>query len=109
MAYDIIKDTATITTVPEKALRKLAARGIYCINDAIVESLAGGEQITDLDIGIGNLAVGVVDDKVVYKFTPSQELDSAVKDAVLNRRNLLEGALEAALVERLTNTYKDIL
>lgn len=109
MEYDIIKDTAILTTIPEKALRKLINKEVYCINDAASEMQATGESVIDLNIGLGNLSIGIVDDKVVYKFTPSQELDTSVKAAILNGRNLLEDALEAALVERLTNTYKDIL
>lgn len=109
MEYDIIKDTATLITIPEKTLRKLISKEIYCINDAVAELQAAETPLVDLDIGLGNLAISMVDDKVVYKFIPSQELDESVKAAILNGRNLLEDALEAALVERLTNTYKDIL
>ena len=109
MNYDIIKDTSVLTTVPEKVIRKLVSKEIYCINDAVAEMKAAGVDVIDLDIGLGNLAIGIIDDKVVYKFIPSQELDESVKAAVLHERNLLEDALEAALVERLTNTYKDIL
>lgn len=109
MEYDIIKDTAVLTTIPEKTLKRLVSKEIYCINDAVAEMQAADKTVIDLDIGLGNLAIGVVDDKVVYKFTPSPELEESVKAAILNGRNLLEDALEAALVERLTNTYKDIL
>lgn len=107
--YDIIKDTATLTTVPEKTLKKLVSKEIYCINDAVAEMQAANIEVIDLDIGLGNLAISVVDDKVVYKFIPSTELEESVKSAILNGRNLLEDVLEASLVERLTNTYKDII
>jgi hypothetical protein len=109
MNYDIIKDTSALTTIPEKAIRKLISKEIYCINDAATELRADKVSVIDLDVGLGNLAISLVDDKVVYKFVPSPELDESVKAAILNGRNLLEDALEAALVERLTNTYKDIL
>lgn len=109
MEYDIIKDTAALTTVPEKTLRKLVSKVIYCINDAVAEMQAAGQNILDLDLGLGNLAIKVDNDEVSYKFVPSQDLDESIKSSVLNGRNLLEDALEAALVERLTNIYKDIL
>lgn len=109
MNYDIIKDTSALTTIPEKVIRKLISKEIYCINDAATELQADKVSVIDLDVGLGNLAISLVDDKVVYKFVPSPELDASVKAAILNGRNLLEDALEAALVERLTNTYKDIL
>lgn len=107
--YDIIKDTAVLTTVPEKALKKLITKEIYCVNDAVAEMQAANIDTIDLDIGLGNLAISVVDDKVVYKFVPSTELEESVKSSILNGRNLLEDVLETALVERLTNTYKDII
>ena len=109
MEYDIIKDLSTLTTIPEKVLHKLISKEVYCINDAAAELNASEFSVIDLAIGLGNLDIGVVDDNIVYKFTPSKELEASVRDAILNRRNLLEDALEAALVDKLTNTYKDIL
>ena len=109
MKYDLIKDTATLTTIPEKALTKLASKAIYSINEAVVESQLANDNVIDIDIGIGNLAIKIEDEEVVYKFVPSPELDNSIKETILNGRNLLEDALEASLVDKLTNTYKDIL
>ena len=109
MVYDIIKDTSVLTTIPDKVLRKLITKEIYCINDAVEETRLSEGKITDLNIGLGILSIGVLDDKVFYKFVPSKELEDSVKASILNERNLLEDALEAALVDKLTNTYKDLL
>lgn len=109
MKYDIIKDTSTLTTVPEKTLRRLITKQVYCINDAVEEMRQSGDNIVDLDIGLGTLSIGVINDNIYYKFIPSDELDVSVKSSILNEQNLLEDALEAALVDKLTNTYKDLL
>ena len=109
MVYDIIKDTSVLTTIPDKVLRKLITKEIYCINDAVEETRLSEGKITDLNIGLGILSIGVLDDKVFYKFVPSKELEDSVKASILNERNLLEDALEAALVDKLTNTYKVLL
>ena len=109
MKCDIVKDTSTLTTIPEKTLRKLTTKIIYCICDAVKDLQQTEEHSVDLDIGIGTLSIGLINDSIYYKFTPSSELEENVKSTVLNEQNLLEDALEAALVERLTKTYKDLL
>lgn len=106
MNYDLIKDVAVLTTIPEKTLKKLSTKAIYCINDAVVD--AAGEP-ADIDIGIGTLSISVVNDKVVYKFVPSKEFEESIKNSVINEQNLLEDALEASLVDKITNVYKEFL
>lgn len=109
MNYDVIKDTAILTTVPEKVLRKLISKEVYCMNDAIAEMRVSGAETADLDIGFGILSIGLVQDTIHYKFTPSADFDESIKSTLLNEQNLLEDALEAALVDKLSNTYKDLL
>lgn len=106
MTYDLVKDMATLTTIPEKALKKLLTKATYCINDAVAD--ANGEP-ADIDVGFGTLSISVVNDKIVYKFTPSKEFEEAIKNTVLNEQNLLEDALEASLVDKITNVYKEFL
>ena len=109
MTYDIVKDTSNITTISEKTLHKLLTKAIYCMTDATVDTLLAENDIVDLDIGIGILSIKLEKDTLLYKFTPSSELESAIKESVLNERNLLEDAFDSALVERVTNTYKDLI
>lgn len=107
--YNMISDVSKLTTIPEKVLNKLITKSVYCISDAIAEMRIAGKDTIDLDIGLGNLSIGIVDDEVVYKFVPSTELDISVKSSILNEQNLLEDAVEASLVDKLTNTYKDVV
>lgn len=109
MKYDVVKDLSVVTTISEKMLRKLISKGIYCINDAVVENNLTEDPVVDLDIGLGNLAVKLDGDKLQYKFTPSPELEESIKLAVLNEQNLLEDALDATLADRVVNTYKDFI
>ena len=85
--YDIIKDTATLTTIPEKTLRKLISKEIYCVNEAVVEMKEADLEVINLDLGIGTLAITVDEETVYYKFIPSGELDSSVKATILNGQN----------------------
>lgn len=110
--YDIVSDLSTLTTIPEKTLEKLGAKVIYCICDALAESLAENQdkdRPVDIDLGIGTLSLIKSDDSVKYKFIPSEALETSVKQTVLNERNLLEDALEKSFVEKITNVYKDLL
>ena len=109
MTYDIIKDVSVLSGVPDKTIMKLVSKVVYCINDAVSESALVESKEIDLNIGIGTLSIGVFDDKVMYKFVPSQELEKSVKESILSGRNLLEDALDASLVDKLTNTYKDLI
>ncbi len=106
---DIIEDTSKLTTIQRAALDKLISRVAYCIIDAVVEAQSSGKDTVDLDVGLGELHIRLGDDELGYKFIPSTELHSAVKYAILNEHNLLEGKLETALVDRITNMYKDLL
>lgn len=110
--YNLIKELSTLSTIPEKTLDKLADKVTYCICDAVAEAMSENEyddKSIDIDIGIGKLSIGYIDDDIVYKFVPSESLDTSVKQAVLNGRNLLEDTLEKSFIERVTNVYKDLV
>ena len=94
--YNLIKELSTLSTV--------------C--DAVAEAMSENEyddKSIDIDIGIGKLSIGYVNDDIVYKFIPSESLETSVKQAVLNGRNLLEDTLEKSFVDRITNVYKDLI
>lgn len=106
---NIIKDTAIITTIPEKSLKKLVDKVIYCINEAVVEARLTKQSLVELDVGIGTLLIKLEDESIRYKFVPGQKLEESVKNTFINKQNLLEDALDASLVNKLTNIYKDLL
>ena len=93
----------------EKNLSKLIDVSIYCISDAIQECLKQEETIAEIDIGIGILYIQCLDNNIKYKFIPSDMLDKAVKETLINKLNLLELKLETSLVSKITNIYKDLI
>lgn len=105
---DLIKDVATLTTIPEKSLVKLVDKSYWCISNEVIESLKQGDTVTEIDIGIGILYIKVIDDTIQYKFIPSAKLNDTVKDTVINKRNILEDTLEKTLVNKIVDTYKDL-
>ncbi len=106
---NIIDDLSSLTTIAEKHLVKLLAKEIYCISDAVAEAKAIEKDAVDLDIGIGTLSIRMSEEEVAYKFIPSAELHSAVKSAISSGQNLLEDKLEASLVSKVTDAYKELL
>ena len=105
---DLIKDVATLATIPEKSLVKLVDKSYWCISNEVIESLKQGDTVTEIDIGIGILYIKVIDDTIQYKFIPSAKLNDTVKDTVINKRNILEDTLEKTLVNKIVDTYKDL-
>jgi len=106
---DIIKGVSILTTIPEKALRRLVTKELFCISDAIADSAQADKDITDIDIGIGTLSIKVEDNEAVYHFVPSEKLEDVVKQSIIYKQNLLKDELEEALVERVTKVYKEIV
>lgn len=105
----IIQDISKLTTIPEKALNKLVTKAIWCICDNIENDQLSNINCSNIDIGLGNLVISDSDDEIKYKFIPSEKLDSAVKETLVNHKNPLTLILEKTLVNMITKTYKDII
>jgi hypothetical protein len=105
---NIVKDTAVLTTIPEKALKKIIDKMVHSIGEAVVEARIGKKDILELDIGFGMLFIKLGDDSVQYKFVPGEKLEETVKNSFINKQNLLEDVLDASLINKLTNIYKDL-
>lgn len=106
---DLIKDLSTLTTIPEKALQKLNNKSYYCINEAVLETLLAKKELVEINIGIGTLYIQLLDNSVKYKFIPSPEMEKNIKNTVINNQNSLQNVLESSLVNKIINTYKDLL
>lgn len=106
---DILKDVSVLSTIPEETLRRLNEKESYCICSAVEESLLSGEQITEVDIGIGTLCIQHVGDSLQYRFVPSKGLEEEVKETYLSGKCCLSDKLDTALVKRITDAYKDII
>lgn len=106
---NLIDDISKLTTIPDKVLLKLVDKSYFCISSAIEEALLEHKDIVEIDLGIGTLYLEVKSESVRYKFLPNKELDKTVKDTVINRKNSLQDVLEMTLVDRITNTYKELI
>ena len=107
--HNIIKDLSDLTTIPTSALTKLADRAVLCMCNCVEESILENKQLTEMDLGIGTIQVLVDGNELKYRFIPSKQLDSAMKSTVIDKSNPLTAAVEATLVRRILNTYKNYL
>lgn len=105
----IIDDVSTLTTIPDKTIEKLLDKFSYCIVDAVAESIARGEEITEVDIYLGVLTIKHTSDSVKFKFTPSAKFNREIVNTIIEGENILEKVLETTLKDKITKTYKDLL
>lgn len=106
---DVISDISKLTTIPVRSLDKLSSKVCWCICDAVEESLLQGENITVVDVGIGQLCLQVNDSEVQYKFIPSAKLEKYMVDTIINKKNPMVVNLESTFVNRIVKTYKDMI
>lgn len=105
---DLIQDIASLTTIPKDWLDKLVTKSEWCIVSAFKE-LPKENSIHEFNLGIGILYIQYNNDELFYKFKPSSRLEKALIEFFLHGENPLELVLEKRLVDKITNTYKDIL
>ena len=104
----LVNDVATITTIPVSTLEKLVEKGRACILHKLLENEKAGENITVIDIGIGNLYIQHNFDEVKYKFIPSKQFENSVKATITTGESPLVYMVEEALKDKISNAYKDL-
>lgn len=109
MEKNLIKDLSKLTTIPIDSLCLLSNKAIWCICDEVEDTILNGETITTIDIGIGNILIKNEEDEVKYKFIPSKELENNIIDTTINKKNPLKIIIEKTLINKILNTYKDVL
>ena len=109
MQNNLLNDLSIITTIPQATLVKLMDKMTWCICNSVEESILNSEKITEMDLGIGKLLLSIDDGFLEYKFIPSSKLESNVLKTIKEKKNPLINNLEISLVDRITNTYKDMI
>lgn len=105
---NIIEDVSKLTTIPEVALNKICEKIEWCICDSVQEMKMAKEDNIILNIGIGKIEIIDEDDVIRYRFIPSTNLESSVKETILNHQNPIQINTEKMLKNKILNTYKDI-
>lgn len=106
---NLLQDLSTITTVPIDIFNKLNIKAVWCISDNFYESIINKDEITSIDIGIGQLLIKLDNEQIKYKFIPSKILDDTLKSTYKDKKSKLQYQLDRSIIKNLTQTYKDIL
>ena len=105
----LVEDLATLTTIPAKQLEKLVAKSALCISDVVAEAALGQEDKAEIDLGIGQLKIKKEASGIRYVFIPSTNLAASVNKAFSEQKSSLVETIDTTLVDRVTNTYKDLI
>lgn len=90
-------------------MHKLFDKIGWCICNSVYESKLSNEGYCECNIGIGNLIISIQDNCLHYKFIPSIKFENELIGTIRNGKNPLEVKLEETFVNRILNTYKDML
>lgn len=109
MKSNLKTDIGVLTSISEASLTRLEDRCEDCICHSIYETLKSGEDITEIDIGLGMLYIKFVDGTIRYKFIPSEKLEEKVCNTVTSRQSPLVKRAEVRLKNSIENAYKELL
>ena len=107
MKFNMKKDLSVLTTINSGTLSKLFEKEIWCISNDVEQCLSNEEKIAEIDLDIGTLLINIGEEDIRYKFIPSPILEKVVVDTVSNGYNGLIAKVEASLVNKISNAYKD--
>lgn len=107
--YDLIGDLSKLTTIPKNSLAKLSdIAQTVMVSDVYSTLITSKDSVSEINLGIGTLYIGVRDD-IQYKFVPSAELETLLKNTINNKVDPLKVKVEETLVNRILNAYKDLI
>ena len=108
-SFDLVSDIATLTTLPDKTLRRLCDKGSECICHNVLETLQNNELETNIDISIGNIKIIVENNEIHYRFIPSAKLEEMLVNTLNTEVDPLVKDIEESLTTRILNAYKDLI
>lgn len=109
MKFDMIKDITTLTTISEKSLVKISDLSVDDICHCVLESVDCGDNVADIDIGIGELKIITSDGELHYRFTPSNQLEKKLIKTFENRVDPLTLSVEKSLSDKILRAYKGLI
>ena len=104
---NITSDVGTLLRLPTKVMNELTDKTCLCIGSAITAAKKAGDSQTNINIGIGQLSINLID--MQCKFIPNKGLKSAIKEALADNVDPLELHLEQAFAEKLLAACEEVL
>lgn len=105
---NLLEDLSATSNIPLNLLQKLNQQSIWNICHSVEETVLSGNNIIDINIGIGILYIGIIDDNIKYKFIPNIKLEDNLKSTILNNKCPLETKLEESFSDKMVRAYKDL-
>ena len=105
----LIKDLQNTTQVSPKVLFKLCSIAEMIICDDINELDILGDDILEIDIGIGKISFIFMENFIKYDFRPSESLENNIIKTLEEKINPIIISSENSLDKKLFNTYKELL
>ena len=102
-------DLCTLTNISENTLKKLIPISTYCIGHAVAETHAERREITEIDLGFGELDIRVVENQIKYRFIPSKELEDCLVRTVTTGCSPIITTLDTKLQEKIDKVYKELI
>ena len=109
METNAIELVSKLTTIPEKNLIRLQDIYELVICDSVEDSLMSGDDFAKIDLNFGTLDIKVEDNNLKFRFKPSAKFEEELIDTIVNKHNSLTHAIENSLVNKITQTYKDLM
>lgn len=100
------KDLSALTSVPTTLFDDMVVKARYIIAHAVYESIIAEEDEAVIDLGFGEIVVRRDGENVKFRFTPSEELSSLIRESVDTHTSPLIGVLEDSIKEKLEKAYK---
>lgn len=105
----LIDDLVTLTNISKQVLDKLSLLSVSCICDSLEDDILNGNDVLEIDIGLGVLKIKHTDNEIRYKFVPSAKLEEAMSQTIIYDKNPLSITVEDSLKKRIVNVYKELL
>lgn len=104
-----IKDVSKITNIPYKYLDRLMLNLERCVCHSTLENYNDKNCITECNIGIGTIVIGISEDEIQYKFIPSHSFETMLVNTIENKQSPLINAAEELLDTKIKQVYKELL
>lgn len=106
---ELINDVAKLTDVSSKTLAKFIPVSNYSIGHAVHESWCRQSDLTEIDLGYGELHIKIDDNGIRYKFIPSKELEKILVKTITTKQSPIIDKIDKDLQEKIDRAYKELI
>lgn len=106
--FDIKEDIITLTNLSRKTLENIDQINSLTISHALYEKLSSNENTLECNLGFATLIIRVEEDRIMYKFIPSDELESNLLAAHGGVDPLLKSCV-MKLKKKFDDTYRSLI